>query len=100
MPLMVLSLTFFTAKQCGNQVGATQDAKFWEVVSDEHVNHEVSNAVDKGKGKEKEQVREVGEGEDEGVMVASYLPHLILSARLSYLISAPILSLTLSIAVA
>ena len=33
---MVLSLTFFTAKQCGNQVGATQDAKFWEVVSDEH----------------------------------------------------------------
>ena len=36
MPLMVLSLTFFTVKQCSNQVGATQDAKFWEVVSDEH----------------------------------------------------------------
>ena len=33
---------------------------------DEHVDHEVSNVVDKGKGKEKEQVREVGEGEDEG----------------------------------
>ena len=34
------------------------------------------------------------------VMVASYLSHLILSARLSYLISALILSLTLSMAVA
>ena len=33
-------------------------------MQDEHVNHEVSTMVNKGK--EKEQVREVGEGEDEG----------------------------------
>ena len=41
-----------------------------------------------------------GLNRNDHVMVASYLFHLILSARLSYLISALILSLTLSMAVA